>query len=78
MISKILKLIFRKKLITIIALALVVFGGYFGYQKIAKNKNTVQYVTAAVEKGTIIISVSGSGQVAVLNNVDVKPKFREI
>lgn len=74
MIPKILKQILRHKLITSIILLLIIGGGYFGYQKLAGNKNAVRYVTTAVEKGTLIVSVSGSGQVAALEQVDVKPK----
>jgi len=74
MISKILKLILGHKLLTGIILVLIIGGGYFGYQRLAGNKNAVRYVTAAVEKGTLIVSVSGSGQVSASNQVDIKPK----
>lgn len=72
--SKIFKQILRHKIITGIILLLIVIGGYFGYQGLAKGKNTVRYVTAAVEKGTLIVSVSGSGQVSASNQVDINPK----
>jgi HlyD family secretion protein len=74
MFPKIFKQILLHKLMTGISLLLIIIGGYFGYQKLAKNKNVVQYATAAVEKGTLIVSVSGSGQVIVLDQVDIKPK----
>lgn len=57
-----------------IILLLAIGGSYFTYQGFAGNKNTVQYVTAAVAKGTLISSVSGSGQVSVSDQVDIKPK----
>lgn len=63
----------RKFLIIAVGLALII-GGYFGYQAIRPNKAQLQYVTAPVEKGTLISSVSGSGQVSALNQVDIKPK----
>ena len=74
MISKILKSILRHKLLTGIILVLIIGGAYFGYQRLTGNKNAIQYATAAVEKGTLIVSVSGSGQVTVLDQVDIKPK----
>ncbi len=74
MIPKILKQILRHKFITVIILLFVVGGGYFGYQRLTGDKNAVRYATAAVEKGTLIVSVSGSGQVTVLDQIDVKPK----
>lgn len=72
--QKILKIISKYKIISVIIIAAILFGGYFGYQKI-KNKNAaVRYVTAAAEKGTIITSVSGSGQISASNQTDVKSK----
>ncbi|MDP2703639.1 MAG: efflux RND transporter periplasmic adaptor subunit [bacterium] len=56
-------------------LALFIIGsGYFAYGKIFDNDGAVRYATAQVQKGTLVISVSGSGQVSALNQVDVKPK----
>lgn len=72
MIPNIFKQIFRKKIITGIILLLVIAGSYFGYQSLTKGKNIVKYATAAVEKGTLILSVSGSGQVSSLNETDIK------
>ena len=67
------KKIFQKKII-IPLLIVLVLGGYFGYKNFVKKENEVRYVTAAVEKGTLIVSVSGSGQVSSLDQIDVKPK----
>ncbi len=74
MISKLFKQIFRHKLITGIILLLIISGGYFGYQKLTGDKNTAKYITATIKKDILIISVSGSGQVSVSNQVDIKPK----
>jgi len=71
MITKIFKKIFQHKLITAIILILII-GGYFGYQYFANNKNVVRYALAAVGKGTLIVSVSGSGQVSSLDEADIK------
>jgi len=57
--------------VIIIALILAVF---FGFKAINKNSNFTRYVTAAVEKGTLILSVSGSGQVSAVNEVAIKAK----
>lgn len=67
------KVLSRKFLLSIIALTLA-GGGYYGYQWLYGNKETTRYVTAAVEKGTLIVSVSGSGQVSALNQIDMKPR----
>lgn len=61
-------------MITGIIVFLVAGGGYFGYTKIFGNNNAVSYATAKVQKGTLIVSITGSGQVSASNQVDIKPK----
>jgi RND family efflux transporter MFP subunit len=62
------------KFISFLIAVLVIGGGYFGYNKIKGTTVETRYVMATVTKGTLITSVSGSGQVAVVSQVDVKPK----
>jgi len=57
-----------------VILLMIIAAGYFGYQALAKNKSTARYITAAVEKGTLVVSVSGSGQVSVSDQIDIRPK----
>lgn len=68
-----MKKIFKKKII-IPLLMVIILGGSFCYKNLVKKEGEIRYVTAAVEKGTLIVSVSGSGQVSVSNQVDIKPK----
>lgn len=57
------------------ALAIVlVIGGYYGYKKFFTTTNTVRYVTGVVTKGTIVASVSATGQTSASNQLDLKPK----
>lgn len=49
-------------------------GGYFGAQSLQNDTAETRYVVSAVEKGTLITSVSGSGQISASNQLDVKPK----
>ncbi len=72
--SKIFNLATKHKFITVICILVIIISGYFGYKKIAGNENPIQYVAAAVERGALIVSVSGSGQVSASNQVDIKPK----
>ncbi|MDD5110665.1 MAG: HlyD family efflux transporter periplasmic adaptor subunit, partial [Patescibacteria group bacterium] len=60
----------------LIAIVVVVIGvaGYFGYQKLTVQEAPIRYTMTTVTKGTLIESVSGSGQVSVSNQIDVKPK----
>ena len=74
MLKKILKFVSQHKIITAIIILVIVIGGYFGYKKLNGNNQQTRYVLAAVEKGTLITSVSGSGQISSLNQADIKPK----
>jgi HlyD family secretion protein len=74
MISKLLAQLIKHKFTAGILLLVIAGGGYFGYTKIFSNDGAIRYATAQVQKGTLIVSISGSGQVSVSNQVDIKPK----
>jgi len=65
--------LFQKKII-IPLLLLLILGFYFSQKALTNKKNETRYVTATVEKGTLVVSISGSGQITALDQVDVKPK----
>ena len=69
---------FIKKLLTkkfiIIVIILVAVSVYLKYFYSSGNTQSVQYQTATVEKGMLIVTVSGSGQVSTSETEDVKPK----
>lgn len=67
------KILERRILSGIIALALIGVV-YFSYTKIFGNAGAVRYATAQVQNGTLIVSVSGSGQVSAQSQVDVQGK----
>jgi len=64
----------KHKLVAVVSIGVIVIGGYFGYQRFAKDENATRYVTAAVERGELVISMSGSGQVSASDQIDIKPK----
>jgi HlyD family secretion protein len=72
--SKLFKWALGHKFIAGIIVLVIIFGGYFGYKKLNGDGQQARYVLAAVEKGTLITSVSGSGQISASNQIDVKPK----
>ncbi len=75
MFTKIFRQILKRKFIAGISLALIITGGYFGYQALAKdNASSTRYITAAASRGTLIVSLSESGQVSASEQVDIKPK----
>jgi len=48
--------------------------GYWGIKAITNTNGETRYVTASVEKGALVVSITGSGQVSASNQVDLKPK----
>ncbi len=60
----------RKVIIIIVSIIAVL--AYFGYRNITKETEETRYALAAVTEDTLIVSVSGSGQISALDQVDVK------
>jgi HlyD family secretion protein len=73
-ILKIIKKILASKLLLAITILILLGGGYWGYKAFFGASAAVRYMSAQVQKGTLIVSVSGSGQVSVSNQIDIKPK----
>ncbi|MFZ2593424.1 MAG: efflux RND transporter periplasmic adaptor subunit [Minisyncoccia bacterium] len=57
---------------SLVLLALLLLGGYYYYSKSATAET--RYTFTKVEKGTLVASVTGTGQVTALNQIDVKPR----
>jgi HlyD family secretion protein len=72
MLSKFFSFIKKHKIIFIIVLLLIIFGGYFGYTKLFNKGEEVRYVTTKATKGSIVSIVSGVGQVSAYNQADIK------
>jgi HlyD family secretion protein len=62
------------KKILIVTLLILVLAGFFAYVKFFKKSEIVRYVLTSVKKDTIIVSVSGSGQISSEDQIDLKPK----
>ena len=57
------------------AVAVVVLaGGYYFYRQSASKSANVSYLTGQVTKGTLITSVSGTGQAETSDQLDIKPQ----
>jgi HlyD family secretion protein len=65
-------LIKKHKLISIAVLILLFFATFFCYKNFQKKDTQVSYVLSTVEKGSVIVSVSGAGQVSDLDEATVK------
>ena len=62
------------KVISAIILIIFLLSGYYAYVKFTSTAGDTRYIISKVEKGIIIASVSGSGQVSALNQIDIKSK----
>jgi len=67
------KKFFQKKFIIIFLVVLVV-GGYLGYRALKNNNKETRYVLTSAQKDTIVVSVSGSGQISAQEQLDIKSK----
>lgn len=63
----------HKMLVFFIA-AVIAGGGYYGYGKLTATTGETRYVLASVQKGTLVLSVSGSGQISASTQIDLKTK----
>ena len=72
--KKILVFVGGHKLVVLIILIILGVGGYYGYQKFFTKSATTRYITAKVERGALITSLSGTGQVSASSQVDLKTK----
>jgi len=60
------------KVISLIVVILLVGGAYLTFHK--KATAETRYVTTEASLGTVVASVTGSGQVSASNQIDLKPK----
>jgi membrane fusion protein, macrolide-specific efflux system len=68
-----MKLVKIKKSYLIIVVLVIVGGSYYWYSQNKKSTGQIRYITAVAEKGTLSISVAGSGQAEAVSQVDLKP-----
>lgn len=63
------------KILSTIGIGALLLGGYWAYGALWGTSSTeTKYVLGTVERGTIVASVSASGQVSAENQLDLKPK----
>ncbi len=68
------KKILERKFLSTFIILIILGAGYFGYGAIFGNKNTTRYITSVAKKDTIVVSVTGSGQVSASTQIDIKSK----
>ena len=71
--SKIKTYISTHRTVILIVFVIILIVGYSVYKKMTNTNTETRYVMAAVAKGTIISTVSGSGQVSASNQININP-----
>lgn len=66
--------ILSHKKICVGILVVIIILGYFGGKMIFKVSTETNYVTSTVGMGSVLVSVTGSGQVEAYNSIDLKAK----
>lgn len=74
MLKNLIQKSFKHKKTSLLVVLLILILGYFGIKALGGSKTPTRYVLATVSKGTLITSVSGTGQVSASNQVDIKAK----
>ena len=72
--KKIKEKIFKHKILSLIVIIIIIGGGYWEYKSLTNTNGEARYILSEAAKGTIISSVTGTGQTSALNNLDIKPK----
>lgn len=62
------------KIISAIVIAAILGGGYYAYSKATAATSQNRYLLGTAATGTIVASVSESGQVSTTDSIDVKPQ----
>jgi RND family efflux transporter MFP subunit len=72
--KKIKNYILAHKVISIIIVVIIAGASYWGYSRLTNTGGETRYVMAEVQRGAVIASITGSGQVSASNQIDIKPK----
>ncbi len=75
MFNKIRKFVVNHKIIAGAAVLVVLIVGFYGYKALTNTSQETRYTVGIVEKGTIVSSVTGSGQVSASNELNISPKI---
>lgn len=72
--SAVIVFVTKHKIVSVLIVVVLVGGVYYVHHKTATPAATTSYILGTVERGTIISSVSGTGQMSSENQVDIQPK----
>ncbi|MFA6430232.1 MAG: HlyD family efflux transporter periplasmic adaptor subunit [Candidatus Paceibacterota bacterium] len=65
--------VLKHKIISAVIIIVLIYSGYLLFSKVFTKTKTVEYTFGKVQKGDLVVSISGSGQVSTLSKVSIKP-----
>ena len=71
--TKIKSYVIGHKVLSVIIIVVAVLLVRYIYTKVTSTTGELRYITTTVSKGTIISSVTGTGQIAASSQIDLKP-----
>ena len=77
MLKKLRQRILAHKIISAIIAVIVIGGGYYWYSSSQGTVTVTKYVVEDATQGTVVSSVTGSGQVQAVTSIDIKPQVTE-
>jgi hypothetical protein len=72
--TKIKSLLLKHKAISLIVLIAIILLSVFGYKQITNKSEEVKTITQIVKTGDIEVSVSGTGQISSLDEINIQPE----
>src|SRR5580698_7762928 len=72
--SSVKKFATAHKVWSVVIVVVVVGGGWLAYGKVNPASSATEYVLTTVQTGTIVQTVSGSGQVTPSNEITINPQ----
>jgi len=72
--NKIKNLFKDHKILFSLGVVVILIGGYFLYRNLASASGTPSYALTQVKRGTLVTTVTGTGQVAAVNQVSLTSK----
>jgi len=72
--KKIFQFVGKKKWFFLLVTLIFLGSGYWAYAKWGKSAPVTKYVTSTVEHGTLINSISGTGQISAAKQINISPK----
>lgn len=71
--KKIKNFVLKHRIISIVIIIVLIYFGYLLFSKFFNKTTTAEYIFGKVQKGDLVVSISGSGQVSTLSKVSIKP-----